>query len=676
MQTKNSLFYKTHTFVGRIVNKFIYQSSPWLIFGISFFALLFLLFSLSPFPSTTYAQEEESLVAGTAPVPLEGDEDVVFVSQSVDATVSRSPDGQYWVDAQGAVRLHNTNPLTPTYLKFGWPGWPGDNLRFDLIELADFKPVKDGKPLTTTIESRPTTWAAEEKESRWVISEITIEPDKRDRIYFDWRQPLANESLLTYSFALKPAQAWSGSVGSTRITLNFPQFTSPESIVAATPLNYTFTGDKIEWLIIDQEPQINPTVIFIAPHLWQEIEQARADRATEPVQANLRLVGLYEQLLQLGITKYEGEIEGALNAAHQAGPDEVEPLQRLAALYQAQAAQEPNNLALLEQAVTTTEALLATGADDEDSRKGLVRDLLRLAALWAENDAKIALDFLNRAEAAGADPTEIERERAIVEEKLISAAVERGELEHAFDLAQEYGLTTELPTVPWLTSSEVHLKNEPDKRLIFFTAYGEHEALDQKLRPLADHIEQMGYLSTWDTETSTLTIQFDGNNQSWLQSGNDVASFLRDEPELELLRAALSTNPIQYRLYEDQFYRYYEYREQLNIDNLAQKTADQIRQEAAASPVAQKSAWHHYLLSQSAIAWQQLADSQRFGLTTQFYIQGNLIEREWRFTIPSNETIEWSGHAPRYDRWFLLAIIAAGGLFLLLGLIWLPGAGR
>lgn len=655
------------------------RKKPLLFFALSFLTLFSLLFLLHSFPFTTYAQEESlssSSIAGTAPVPLEGDEHVVFVSQSVDATLSRRADGHYWVDAQGAVRLHNTSPLTQANLKFGWPGWAGENLRFDLIELSEFKPIKDGQTLTTTIESRPTRWGVEEKESRWVISEITIEPDKRQRIYFDWRQTLGKDTLLTYSFALRPAQLWQGRVGSTRITLDFGQFTTPESIVSANPLNYTFTGDKIEWIIVDDEPKINPTVTFIAPHVWQEIEQARADRATEPVEANLRLVDLYEQLVQLGVTQYEGEIEGTLNAAYQAAPDDVQPLERLLAFYRARAAEEPNNLALLEQVVISAEAAFAAGADDEDSRKLLVRDLLRLAALWAENDPNMALDFLNRAEAAGADATEIERERRLLGEKLVSVAVERGELEQAFDLAQQYALTTEMATVPWLSSTAVHIENAPNQRLISFMADGESQLLNQKLGQLADDIEQMGYLSTWEAEKKTLTIQFEGNNQSWLEGGNEVASFLRDEPELELLRAALSTNPIQHHIDQDRFYQSYHYREQVQIDNPAQKRADQIRQEATVSPLAQESAWQRYLLNQSASAWQQLADNQRFGLTTRFEVQDNQLEREWSFSIPTNETIEWSGELPRHDRWLIVAIIGAVGLLFLLGLIWLPGAGR
>ena len=255
-------------------------------------------------------------------------------------------------------------------------------------------------------------------------------------------------------------------------------------------------------------------------------------------------------------------------------------------------------------------------------------------------------------------------------------AVERGQLEQAFDLAQEYALTTEMATVPWLSSTTVHIENAPNQRLISFIADGESQILNQKLGQLANHIEQMGYSSRWDAEKKTLTIQFDGNNQSWLEGGNEVASFLRDEPELELLRAALSTNPIQHHIDQDAFYQSYQYREQVKIDNSAQKRADQIRQEATVSPLAKESAWQRYLLNQSASAWQQLADSQRFGLTTRFEVQDNQLEREWSFTIPTNETIEWSGQLPRDDRWFIVAIIGAVGLLFLLGLIWLPGAGR
>ena len=258
-KTQNRYIKNTIEFKRKKMHPLKSRSTRSFFFALSFLIFLFLLSLLHSFPSITYAQEPSSSssftpsLAGTAPVPLEGDEGVVFVSQSVDITVSRAIDGQYWADVQAAVRLHNTSVLTPADLKFGWPGWGGDNLRFDLIELSDFKPIKDGEILTTTIESRPTSWDGEEKESRWVVSQITMEPDKRQRIYFDWRQPLGKETLLTYSFALQPAKTWEGLVGSARITLKFPEFTNPESIISASPVNYTFTGDKIEWQMIDQE---------------------------------------------------------------------------------------------------------------------------------------------------------------------------------------------------------------------------------------------------------------------------------------------------------------------------------------------------------------------------------------------------------------------------------------
>ena len=611
-------------------------------------------------------------MVGTSPAPLSGDRNVVFISQAVDATLSRAADGLYWVDAQGAVRLHNTDHFNVANVKLGWPGWPGDNLRFDLNQLSDFAPIKDGVPIETYIEPQLTNWGGEEKESNWLVSQITIQPDKRERIYFRWRQPLGSDILLTYSFGLQPAGAWQGDVGSTRITLNLPNFTSQERIVQAQPANYTFTGDKIEWILVDQDPTINPSVTLIAPHMWQEIEKARANRATDPLKANLQLADLYKQLVQAGVTFYEGEVQGALEAAYRAAPDDPEPQTLLAEFYRVLAYEEADNLALLEQAVITGEAALAAGANDEAIRSALVSDLQTLADLWAESNPNMALDFLKRAEAAGGDATQIEKQRRVLTESLVLAELARGDFQAALQVATAHGFPTDIATYPWLTSSALHIENSPGERIISFVAYGDEALVSQKIGQLANQLDQLGYSATWEGNRSKLTIRLSGDEEAWLQAGADMASVLSDEPELDLLRAALTSNMIKYRIQEDDFFKYYGYREQVEVESRASAIAEQIRQDAAQ----RESAWEQSLLNKSATHWQTLADSQSFRITTRFDLQGHIAERNWNLTLPVNETLEWYGDVPRHERWLLVAASGALGLLLLLALIWLPGRWR
>ncbi|MGH2543815.1 MAG: hypothetical protein ACRDIB_13510, partial [Ardenticatenaceae bacterium] len=240
------------------------------VFILIFLLVLALFVGMSP-----VAAQEGALVAGAAPAPVAGTDAIVFVSQAVEARLYRADDGSYRADATGAVRLHNTDRFDVATITLGWPGWPGGELRFDPAKLTGFSATKGGQPLPTQVQSRPTSWGGEARESEWLVAQTTIDRDARERILFAWSQPLGQGPLLTYSFGLIPASAWSGPVGSARVTLELPQVASQEIIVAAEPADYTFLGERIEWILVELEPSVNPRVTIIAPHLWSELQAVR-----------------------------------------------------------------------------------------------------------------------------------------------------------------------------------------------------------------------------------------------------------------------------------------------------------------------------------------------------------------------------------------------------------------
>ena len=165
-----------------------------------FFLLLFLLaLLLGPSPSRA---QEETLITGVSPAPIAGADNVTFVSQSVDATLRRDADGTYVVNAEGAVRLNNTDRFNDAIVTLGWPGWPGGNLQFAANQLPGFAPRQADALLGARTESRPITWRGEQREVPWLVADLSIPRDTRERILFDWTQPLGEGPLLTYAFGL------------------------------------------------------------------------------------------------------------------------------------------------------------------------------------------------------------------------------------------------------------------------------------------------------------------------------------------------------------------------------------------------------------------------------------------------------------------------------------------
>lgn len=628
---------------------------------------LLLLFVLLAQPHTGRAQGPEGeLLTGTAPAPLSGAGSVVFISQAVDATLQRGEDGQYRVAAESVIRLHNSNRRGGTTVTLGWPGWAGDNLRFDAAQLPAFSLRNNQGRLNSYTQEVTTSWQGSERQSNWLVTQTFIGADARERLFVDWQQPLGAGPLLTYSFGALPSGAWPGAVGSLRVTLALPDYASSEIIVSAVPTDYTFSGTELEWLLVEQEPTANPTVTFIAPHLWQEIEAARAALASEPVEANLRLASLYEQLAEAGVSEYGSEAVAALEAAHLAAPESPEPLRRLALLYQARVRQQPDNLALLEQAVQAAEAALEAGSDDEALRAGLVENLLALAEAWEAQEPAVALDFLNRAVRAGSAPEQLAAQRQRLAEQLAVQALAGQDLSVALTLAETYGLPGEEIPIPWLDGASLQIESAPGMRVLRLHVAGEPALLDEQLDTLAARLNEAGFTTEWDGQALTLTLE--GDDAAWQQAGQSIAPALEPHPELDLLRSALSSPTIQHRTVQDLFESRYGYREQLALESRAATLAEELRQAAAT----QESAWEQALMNEAADRWQRLDESQTVQLVARFEV-GPTVQRSWSLQPPTNELVEWRGEAARRENWLLAIGGGALLLLLLLALIWLPG---
>ncbi len=634
-----------------------------------FFWLLLALL-LAPYGGAAHAQGGELLV-GVSPAPVAGSDAVRFISQAVDARLYRAEDGSYRVAAEGAVRLHNTDRFNVAAITLGWPGWGGGDTRFDPAALPPFAPRQGEQPLATRLETRPTSFDGQTRDTVWLVAEASIAPDSRERFLFEWNQPIGEGPLLTYSFGLLPASAWAGPVGSARVTLQLPGVVSEEVIIRAEPDSYTFTGDSIEWIWVEEEPGVNPSVTIIAPHLWGEIEAARAARASDPLNANLQLASLYDQLAGAGVALYGGEAEAALEAARQAAPEQPEPQRRLSELYRARAEQLGGDLALLEQAASYGEAALAAGVDDAALRESVLRDLETLAAAWADKDPSVALGFLGRGTALTDDRARFDANRQALAQRLALAALQRGESASAREIAAQYGLPTEVATLPWLSSVAVRVENVPGERTVRFFGTGEAGTLDERLAPLATGLTAAGTPTTWDAAAGTLTIQLRGGEAEWLSAGQSVAAALPPDPEWDVLRGVLVPQELLYRTVDDTFQRRYGYRERVQIAPRAAEIAVQLRDSVAA----RGTAWEQALVLDAAAQWQRLADSQDVSIVTRFDA-GGALQRDWSLSLPAQETLEWRGETARRDRWLYLAGGGALALLLLLGLIWLPGRGR
>lgn len=649
------------------------------------FALIGLLLLILTLPTeATVRAQELPPASGTAPAPLNNAGTVVMVSQTVDATLREAEDGALYADVRARTKLHNTSKTENARPFFGWPTWPGDDLRFDPSALPGFTITRGGRPITLTQQIFPATFGGQMRnEITWLVTEQAIGRDERVTFDSSWRQALASSGspLVTFRYGLLPAANWAAPVGSVRLTLQLPALTSHEQIVSATPISPTFTGTAVEWLLVDEKPAANVSVTLIAPALWRDLEATRAAVATEPgnVQAHLHLADLYQQLADAGVTIYDGEAEATLLAAREAAPDHPEPHWRLAERYQRRIGPEDNpDLRFLELTVEELEAALVAGLDGkrgQAARASVVAGARRLAEIWlARGDTPTALAFLDRAARWAEGPTAEEiaaQRREAVAQTVLEVLESRG-LDAALAFATEEGVPTHAEVRPPLGGLDLQLQTGPEGRHLVATLTGDERTVAALAADLQARLRNVpGVEVAWQPGPSggTLDLRWGAGQPpaQWVETGAVLGRALPDAPALDLLRSVLSPGAIAYQTTTSGLSQHFEYREQITLTSRAADLAAGVRAQAEAAT----DPWERALLDRYATDWQSFAAAQSATYEVTFAPdQGQPLRRRWQPATATTETLSYTTEIPRLRPWLQLAGAGLVGLLAAITLIW------
>ncbi len=361
--------------------------------------------------STGARADTPAPVVPVALAPVQRDTVIELVAVTLDADITES-DGHTLVAGNSTFKLHNTDKMNDLQVPLGFPGWPGDPYAFDPGRLSSFAVSVDGKKVTLTPSRADLKLGSAVRAVDWYTWTLPIAADEKKTVRIDFSQDLGDALLPRFVYGLAPAGVWKGSIGSSRLTLTFPNSTTAEQVVAASPATLTFDGASVTWRFAANEPPTNPTLTIIKPSAWNDLLARRRTLQQNPndAAAHVAVGTLFRQLAQTDSSRrdsYYAQAVAELETAVRIDPNQRAARSGLGALYEMRAgpAAGPRQIGYVTLAVAQWETLAAT---DATARKQLAEDYFYLGLdSHTRGEFAEALAFFDKATTfapAGAGP--------------------------------------------------------------------------------------------------------------------------------------------------------------------------------------------------------------------------------------------------------------------------------
>lgn len=592
------------------------------------FVLVTCLALLSIVTPSTYAQAPTSILVPVALAPLQRDTPIELTALTLDADILEVQ-GHTIISGTSTFKLHNTDRLNDWQGVVGFPTWAGDPYAFDPARLEPFIVSVDGVRIKTLTPARADLKiGASVRAVDWYTFTLTLEGDEKKIVRYGFRQDLGDSALVRFTYGLLPAANWKGNIGSARLTLNFPGFTTLEQIIAYDPPDPEFDGKSLTWRHISKSPTANPTLTFLRPSVWNDWQAKRRDVQTNPNNANARLVlgNLLRQLAQFDSPRREsfyGQATAELEMAVRLDPNNRAARQALAALYEARAgdATGPRNPAYVQLAIAQWEKL----ADDANARKQLAEDYFYLGldaqTRRAFADAAAYYDKASALAPNGAGPL-YTTERLAAQRRALNlvwanALLEQNDWDAALPKARAALGDTFLATIasPAFHITSAYVTTATSTRTMRFTV--------TPLRTAETQNELSGVITTWRAAGADANLASDGANfiltlnvpyRTPLELRDAMRTLAAQVParaEWAIVRAVLSPNDIDWQATDEWLTHTIQYREAVDLSSACRaftvqldSLAQNLKTLENASPDDEEAQLKRALLQYSQRDWQ------------------------------------------------------------------------
>ena len=539
------------------------------------------------------AQSPAPIIVPVALAPLQHDTPIELTALTLDADISEIQ-GRTIISGNSTFKLHNTDRLNDLQVAVGLPTWAGDPYASDPARLDPFAVSVDGVKVKTLNPGRADLKIGSAVRAvDWYTFTLTIAGDEKKIVRYDFQQDLGDGALPRFTYGLFPALNWKGSIGSARLTLNFPGTTGLEQIVAYDPPNLEFDGQSLTWLFTSKEPAANPTLTFLRMSLWNDLLTKRRDAQQNANNANARLAlgNLLRQLAQMDSPRrdsFYGQAVAELETAVRLDPNNRAARQALAALYEARAgaATGPRNAAYVQLAVAQWEAL----QNDANARKQLAEDYFYLGLdAQTRNAYAAAAAYYDKASAlaaGGAGPL-FTTERLTAQHRALnlawaSALLDQSDTSAAIPKARaalgDKFMATFTPPLFYVTRLQT-TTGAQSRVMVFTLAPLLRDETQNELSGVVSTLRAAGAEANIAKDNANVLLTISVPFQTPLQLRDQMSALaktLPDRAEWSLVRATLTPNDIDWDEVDELLTRTTRYREGVDLSSACRAFTAQL----------------------------------------------------------------------------------------------------
>lgn len=530
---------------------------------------------------TAQGQSPAPVIVPLTLAPLQRDTPLELVALTLDADLEES-EGHTIVTGNSTFKIHNSDRLNDLQVPVGFPSWAGDPYAFDPNQLISFTVSVDGQRVRTLTPSRADLKVGGVVRTvDWYTFTLSIAGDEKKTVRFDFGQDLGDSALPRFAYGLVPATDWKGSIGSARLTLQFPEMTTPDQIVSADPTNPTFDGTSVTWLFLNHEPPINPSLTIVRPSLWDDLNVKRRAAQQKPNDANghAAVGGLLRQLALIDSPRrdnFYAQAVAELETAVRLDPAQRSARQALASLYESRAGPPagPRQPAYVLLAVAQWEPL-ASG--DANVRKQLAEDYFYLGldaqTRGAFADAAGYYDKAQSSAPGGAGPLftpeHMAAQRRLLNIAWARALIDQDDASAARDKARaalgDKFMSSFNPPLFYVSQTRVSMT--PNSREMLFTlsplAASSAELLNS-LSGSAAALRAAGADVSFDETSLKISVPFD-NRADLVIKLIALSAAVPAGPEWALVRGVLSPHDVAWEETDDVLTHVTSYREQVDL---------------------------------------------------------------------------------------------------------------
>lgn len=638
-----------------------------------------LLLALGALP--IHADSPAPIFVPVALTPLQPNTSIEIIALTLDADIGES-NGHTLISGYTTFKLHNTDLLSDTVAAVGLPTWAGDPFAFDPDRLGNLAVSVNGTKVKALNPARADLKIGSViRTVDWYTFTVPFDADEKKTVRYDFTQDLGDSMMPRFAYGLLPATDWKGSIGSARLTLNFPQPTTLEQIIAYDPPDPDFDGQAITWRFTNKEPLANPTLTFLRPSVWDDLNAKRRAAQQNPNDANARaaLGNLFRQLTLSDAPRRDSfamQAMAELETAVRLDPNNRAARQALGSLYETRAgsANGPRNAAYVALAVAQWESL----ANDANARKQLAEDYFYLGLdAQTRRDFANAANYFDKARALtpnGAGPLfTVERlnaqtqalnlawARALIEQNDAAAAAPKARVA----LGDPF-MATFAPPLFYVSKTQVTTSAHARAMLFTLAPYLSASELLSEASGVAAALRAAGADASIVADGSNIALSV---NLAFLDRAEldaklgALAAAVPNSADWSLVRAALSPDQLEWNEQDELFTHTTQYREAIDLSsacNAFNAQIDSITNNlaplASAAPNDAAAQLKRALLQFAQKGWQSALSSGRV-----IYRAG---ANEARVETCAAQTLVWSSSSWRIER---VAIVV--------GVIELIGAG-